>query len=161
MSAGKIMASMIVLSALLAGLAVYYLQVYGFYTPVDEAAGAAELHAVADDMQPIPLAVTEFRGIDAESSPLRYRSCFRITDMSALENARPFDGATPLVGPNWFSCFSAKALTADLESGAATAYLGQSEIHPDVDRVIAVYPDGRAFAWHQINDKTPERGVMD
>jgi len=161
MSTGKIMASMIVLSALLTGLAVYYLQVYGFYKPLDEVAGAAEIHMVADDMAPIPLAVTEFRGIDADSSPLRYRSCFRIPDMAALEGARAFDGATPLVGPRWFSCFSAKGLTADLESGAAKAYLGQSEIQPGVDRIIAVYPDGRAFAWHQLNDKTPERGVMD
>ena len=160
MSTGKILVSMLVLSAVLAGLGVYYMQVYGFYAPLDEAA-AAELHATADDMQPIPLAVTEFRGIDADSSPLRYRSCFRITDMAALEGAQPFEGATPLVGPRWFSCFSAKGLTADLESGAAVAYLGQPEIHPDVDRVIAVYPDGRAFAWHQFNDKTPERGVMD
>ena len=67
MSTGKIMASMIVLSALLTGLAVYYLQVYGFYKPLDEVAGAAEIHMVADDMAPIPLAVTEFRGIDADS----------------------------------------------------------------------------------------------
>lgn len=161
MSTGKIMASMIVLSALLAGLAVYYLQVYGFYAPLDEATGAAEIHATADDMAPIPLAVSEFRGIDADSSPLRYRSCFQIADMTPLATARRFDGATPLVAPRWFSCFSARALTADLESGAATAYLGQSDIHPDVDRVLAVYPDGRAFGWHQFNDKTPERGVMD
>ena len=49
----------------------------------------------------------------------------------------------------------------DLETGAALAYLSQPEIHPDVDRVIAVYPDGRAYGWHQLNDKTPERGVMD
>lgn len=161
MSTGKILASMIVLSAVLAGLAMYYLQVYGFYSPLDEAEGAAEIHATAADAAVIPLGVSEFRGIDADSSPLRYRSCFQIGDMAALEGAARFEGATPLVGPRWFSCFSARALTADLESGAATAYLGQSEIHPDVDRVIAVYPDGRAFAWHQFNDKTPERGVMD
>lgn len=161
MNTGKILVSMLVLSALLTGLAVYYLQVYGFYEPLDEVAGAAEIHATADDMRPIPLTISEFRGIDADSSPLRYRSCFRIDDPAALEGARAFEGATPLVGPRWFSCFSAKGLTGDLESGAAKAFLGQSEIHPDVDRVIAVYPDGRAFAWHQFNDKTPERGVMD
>lgn len=161
MNAGKIMASMIVLSAVLAGLAVYYMQVYGFYEPLDEAAGAAEIHATADDMQPIPLDVAEFRGIDADSSPLRYRSCFRITDMAALEAARPFEGATPLVGPRWFSCFSAKGLTADLESGAATAYLGQPNIHMGTDRVIAVYPDGRAFAWHQLNEAAEEKKVIE
>ena len=48
-----------------------------------------------------------------------------------------------------------------LPGDAARAILGQSEVRPDVDRVIAVYPDGRAFGWQQINDKTPERGVMD
>ena len=161
MSVGKIMASMIVLSAILAGLAVYYMQVYGFYSPLDEVAGAAEIHATADDMQPIPLGVTEFRGIDADSSPLRYRSCFKLDDLAPLEGARRYEGATPLVGPRWFSCFSAKALTADLESGTVTAYLGQPEIHTGVDRVIAVYPDGRAFAWHQFNGSLEERGVMD
>ncbi|MEZ5724531.1 MAG: DUF6446 family protein [Paracoccaceae bacterium] len=161
MSTGKILASMIVLSALLTGLAVYYLQVYGFYAPLDEQAGAAEIHATAADMEPVPLAVSEFRGIDADSSPLRYRACFRLEDAAALATAQPYDGATPLVGPRWFSCFSAKALTGDLESGAAVAYLGQPNVHPGVDRVIAVYPDGRAFAWHQMNDELDERGVMD
>lgn len=161
MSTGKIMASMIVLSALLAGLAVYYLQVYGFYEPLDEAAGAAEIHATADDMAPIDLSVSEFRGIDADSSPLRYRSCFKVDDTTVLEQAQGYVSPTPLVGPRWFSCFSARALTSDLESGAARAYLGQPNIHPGVDRIIAVYPDGRAFAWHQFNASVEERGVMD
>jgi hypothetical protein len=22
-----------------------------------------------------------------------------------------------------------------------------------VDRIVALYPDGRAFAWHQLNDR--------
>ncbi|MFV0409697.1 MAG: DUF6446 family protein [Paracoccus sp. (in: a-proteobacteria)] len=159
MSNGKIIASMLVLSALLAGLAVYYLQVYGFYEPVDQIAGAEEVHLVADDMQPIAVAVSEFRGIDADSSPLRYRACFRIGDLP--EGARPYEKATPLNGPRWFSCFSAKGLTGDLASGAATAYLGQSDIHPGVDRVIAVYSDGRAFAWHQLNSSAEEKKVIE
>jgi hypothetical protein len=29
--------------------------------------------------------------------------------------------------------------------------LSEPEIHPGVDRVVAVFPDGRAFAWHQLN----------
>ena len=59
------------------------------------------------------------------------------------------------------TCIVRETGHADLESGAARAYLAQPEIRPDVDRVIAVYPDGRAYGWHQLNDKTPERGVMD
>ena len=57
--------------------------------------------------------------------------------------------------------FDGVTTTLDLEAGNARAVLGQSEVRPDVDRVLIVYPDGRAFAWHQLNDKTPARGVMD
>ena len=160
MTSGKIMVSMLVLVAVLTGLAVYYLQVYGFYDPVDEITGARQI--VLTDAAGVahPVAVSDFKAIDASSSPIRYRACFRL-DPAATQGAQPFAAATPLNGPGWFQCYSARALTADLASGAATAYLGQSEIHPDVDRVIAVYPDGRAFAWHQFNEKNPERGVMD
>ena len=47
------------------------------------------------------------------------------------------------------------AIGAALESGEALAFLSEPEIHPGVDRVVAVFPDGRAFAWHQLND-SPE-----
>nr|WP_154336831.1 DUF6446 family protein [Paracoccus sp. S-4012] len=155
---------MLLLVALLTGVAVWYLQVYAFYDPVDEPwnelTGAQEIVLTDASGAEHPVAITDFRAIDASSSPIRYRACFEI-DPALAATAQPYEGATPLNGPNWFHCYSARALTADLESGAATAYLGQAEVRPDVDRVIAVYPDGRAFAWHQLNDKTPERGVMD
>ena len=91
-----------------------------------------------------PVAIDTFRAIDADSSPIRWRGCFTL-DPTEVGDAAPYPQATPLNGPNWFQCYSARALTADLEAGAARASLGQSEVHPDVDRVIAVYPDGRAF----------------
>lgn len=160
MTAGKIMASMLVLCALLAGVAVWYLQVYGFYDAVDEIAGAREIVVTDSAGATHPVAVGGFKAIDATSSPIRYRACFTL-DPAAVAKAAPYPAATPLNGPDWFKCYSARALTADLESGAARAVLGQAEVRPDVDRVIVVYPDGRAFAWHQFNDKTPERGVMD
>lgn len=160
MNAGKIMVSMLVLTALLSGIAIYYLQVYGFYEDVDEITGAAEMVVTLPDGSTRPVAVEGFRAIDADSSPIRWRSCFTL-DPAEVADAAPYPEATPLNGPNWFRCYSSKALTADLESGAAHAVLGQSEVRPDVDRVLVVYPDGRAFGWHQLNDKTPARGVMD
>ena len=160
MTSGKIMASMLVLVAVLAGIAMYYLQVYGFYENVDEITGAQAIMVTRADGTAQQISVTGFRAIDAESSPIRYRACFTL-DPAQVADAAPYEGATPLNGPGWFQCYSAKALTADLESGAARAVLGQSEVRPDVDRIIAVYPDGRAFAWHQLNEKTPARGVMD
>lgn len=151
-TAGKLLAGGLVLSGLLAGAGVWYTQVYAFY---DELPAAAALPTMQGD-----LAVSDFQGIDATSSPIKWRACMTLdpADAAALP---PFPGATPLNAPFWFDCFDSGRLTADLASGAATAHLVQPEVHPDVDRVIAVYPDGRAFGWHQLNDKTPERGVMD
>ena len=50
-----------------------------------------------------------------------------------------------------FDCFDAEAIGAALESGEAIAFLSAADVIWGVDRVIAVLPDGRAFAWHQIN----------
>ena len=47
---------------------------------------------------------------------------------------------------------SAAAIGAALETGEAVAFLSQANSHPGVDRVVAVFPDGRAYAWHQLND---------
>lgn len=156
---GKILVAGLALVTVMTAASVYYLQVYGYYDDVSELAGD-DMRLTLLDGDQIPLATGDFRAIDSDSSPLRYRACFTI-DPALADGAQPFDGATPLNGPSWFHCYSARALTEDLASGQARAYLGQPEIRPDVDRVIAVYPDGRAFAWHQLNDKTPERGVMD
>ncbi|WP_313136769.1 DUF6446 family protein [Paracoccus jeotgali] len=161
MSSGKILVSMLLLSALLTGMAIYYMQVYGFYEPVDDITGAEQIHLADAQGALLPVQVSEFRGIDAESSPLRYRACFRLDDPTLPEAAQPYAGATPLVGPRWFSCFSARGLTGDLQSGAARAYLGERDIRPGVDRVIAVYPDGRAFAWHQLNETAEETKVIE
>ena len=63
-----------------------------------------------------------------------------------------YDAPTPLIAPGWFDCFDAMQIGAELEAGAAMAFLSEPDIHPGVDRVVAVFPDGRAFAWHQLNE---------
>ena len=78
MTSGKIMASMLVLVAVLAGLAVWYLQVYGFYEDVDEITGASQMMVTLPDGATRPVTVSEFKGIDAESSPIRWRACFTL-----------------------------------------------------------------------------------
>lgn len=156
---GKIAAMALVLATIGAGGGMWYAQEYGFYDRIPaDSPQASVLLQTADG--PVPLTVIGFDGIDANSSPLRWRACFRI-EGGLPDNAQPFDGPTPLIGPGWFDCYDAEQIGHDLESGAARAVLSQSEIRPDVDRVLAVYPDGRIFGWHQFNDKTPERGVMD
>jgi hypothetical protein len=153
---GRIAAGFIVLTALIAGAVVYYLQVYAFYRPVEASAPEAAITllpldgAVADPM----LMTSDFEGIDASSSPLRFRACFLTPMTLALltENYRIYDNPTPLNAPSWFSCFDAGRIGDDLESGKAVAFLSAENLHPGVDRVVAVYPDGRAYAWQQLND---------
>ena len=152
---GKLVGGAIVLTGVVAGVAMYWLQVHAFYEPVSAEAPAArmELTAVATGA-PEPILTEGFAGIDAESSPLRFRGCFTTPMSLALltETYEVYDAAEPLVAPGWFGCFDARQLGADLTAGTAVAFLSRRDIHPGVDRVIAVYPDGRAFAWHQLND---------
>lgn len=161
MRAGQWVVIGLVGSAMLVGGGIWYMQEYGFYAPIDPQSERASMMIVArEDGSAQPLAVRDFQGIDAGSSPIRYRACFT-TDPPAMDEAMPYPDPTPLIGPGWFDCFDAGQLTRDLASGEAMAYLSASDIRPDVDRVLAIYPDGRAFAWHQYNQKIPDRGVMD
>ena len=156
---GKLAVSAVILSAALAGVGMWYAQEYGFYDRIPAGSPAATV-AVQTDHGAVPLHTIDFEGIDADSSPLRWRASFRV-EAGIPPDAQTFDNPTPLIGPRWFDCYDARQIGHDLETGAARAVLSQSEIRPDVDRVLAVYPDGRVFGWHQYNDKTPERGVMD
>lgn len=156
---GRIVGIVLIAATVTAGAGMWYAQEYGFYARIDPANPAAVLLVQTPD-GPQRLDTVDFQGIDANSSPIRWRGCFRLaTPLPA--DALPFEGATPLIGPRWFECFDAHQIGADLQSGVAMAYLSQSEIRPDVDRVLAVYPDGRAYGWQQFNEKSPARGVMD
>jgi hypothetical protein len=138
------------LIALAAGAAMYYLQVYAYYTEV----ATPEVTLVSlTTGQPDPVAYGNFRGIDSNSSPVRYRACYDLSlSLATLtETYAIADKAEPLVAPRWFDCFDARQIGADLESGVAIGFMGQENIHYGIDRIVAVYPDGRAFAWQQIN----------
>ena len=142
----------IVLTALIAGAALYYLQVYAYYDKVQATPLEVQLTSVSTG-QPEPIIFDRFEGIDADSSPLRYRACFDTVLSQALltETYVIVDNAEPRVAPGWFDCFDAARIGADLQGGDAIAFLGVENIHYGIDRIVAVYPDGRGYAWHQIN----------
>ena len=98
------------------------------------------------------LAVADYRGIDAASSPLKLRGCFRV-DPAARPASTPAPDATPLVAPFWFRCFDAGRLTDDLAAGAATAYAVARDAPQGFDLMLAAYPDGRGYLWRQLNDR--------
>lgn len=149
---GRIAVGVIVITALLTGVTVYYLQEYAYYHDAAFTPGAEIVLTPIESDQPEAILAENVQGIDAESSPLRFRACFQtpLTQGMLTETYRAYDGAEPLNAPSWFDCFDAAAIGAALESGEALAFLSQSNIAPDVDRVVAVFSDGRAYAWQQF-----------
>ena len=149
---GKIIGGGIVLISVVAGIAVYWLQEYAYYRDAAFTPGAEILLTPIESDVPEPILAEAVTGIDADSSPLRFRACFKtpMTQGMLTETYRAYDGAEPLIAPSWFDCFDAAESGAALESGQALAFLSQANVAPDVDRVVAVFADGRAYAWHQL-----------
>jgi hypothetical protein len=151
---GKIVGSAILAIAVLAGAALYYLQVYGFYRTVPDGTAAEIALVSAADGAAQPLAYSDFEAIDADSSPIRFRACFR-TEARPAELAQRFTvmpDVVPRNAPYWFDCFDAAAIAAEIEAGTAQVFLGQKNVHYGVDRVVAVTEDGRGYVWHELND---------
>ena len=155
---GKIPALVILMFALIAGAAVYYLQEYAYYTEAAFRPGAEILLTPIEGGTPEPILAEAVEGIDASSSPLRFRACFRtpMTQGMLSETYVAYPKPEPLNAPSWFDCFDAAAIGAALEKGEALAFLSQSAIAPKIDRVVAVFPDGRAYAWHQLSPDAEE-----
>ena len=155
---GKLVAGFIVIAAAIAGGAVYYTQEYAYYqTVVFTQDNALKLTPLTSDLAE-PIAVANVQAIDASSSPLRFRACFTTSlDRSILlSHYKTYEKAVPLNAPSWFDCFDAKKIEDALGSGDAVAFLSQANIAPDIDRVIAVFANGEAFAWHQVNPNAAE-----
>ena len=151
---GKFIGIVIMISALIAGAALYYLQVYGFYERVD-ATGTQDVQLVSVVSElPEPFPVDAFQAIDADSSPIRYRACFRTDASLALltETFVGLDAPAPRNAPGWFDCFDAEAIADEIDAGTALTFLGQKNIHFGVDRIVAVTEDGRGYIWHELND---------
>ena len=150
---GRIVGLVIMLSALVAGASLYYLQVYGFY---DDVAGEVQQVMLVPHTseQPVPIRAENIEAIDSDSSPIRFRACF--TTPSSLpmltETYVGLDDVTPRNAPDWFDCFDAAAIAAELDAGTALAFLGEKNIAYGVDRIVAITEDGRGYIWHELND---------
>ncbi|SMX28953.1 hypothetical protein TRP8649_03081 [Pelagimonas phthalicica] len=142
------------MSALVFGAVVYYMQIYHFYNEVPvNGTTDVELTLFASG-EPEPILYEDFTAIDAESSPIRYRACFK-TSMSfpmLTETYEPYEGASPKNAPDWFDCFDAAAIGQEIEAGTALVFTGQRNFEWGIDRVVAITDDGRGYVWHEIND---------
>ncbi|CAN0585754.1 unnamed protein product, partial [Ectocarpus sp. 12 AP-2014] len=100
---GKVLAMFLAATAVIGGSAMYYLQVYGFYedvqaTNVDD----VQLTSLTSGIPEVIL-YENFKAIDANSSPLRYRACFETSMSQALltETYEIYEFAVPTVAPGW------------------------------------------------------------
>jgi hypothetical protein len=154
MNVGRLAVAVIVIAAAFGGAFLWYTAERAFYEPVAFQPGAEIRLVPLTSDQPEAIVVAGIEGVDADSSPIKFRACFTTPLSLAMltETYRTYDGAEPLIAPRGFDCFDAEAIGKALETGEALAFLSEPNIHPGVDRVVAVFPDGRAFAWHQLND---------
>lgn len=139
------------LSGLLAGGFMYYLQVYGFYAAA--APGEVTLVSLVSE-EPEAIIADDISAIDAESSPIRFRACFSTPLSFAMlsETYVAVENAVPRNAPGWFECFDAAAIGAELKAGTALAFLGAKNVEFGVDRIVAITQDGRGYIWHELND---------
>jgi len=138
---GKLIGVGLAIIALVFGVTLWWFQTQAFYERID---GLTSV-----DFQGRAMPVSDYRGIDATSSPLKLRACFR---QQWTLNVEPVEKPTPLVAPDWFDCFDAAAIGADLEGARARAYYAGQDTPEGFDRIIALYPGGRAFMWRQLNE---------
>lgn len=149
---GKIIGIAILGITAIFGAAQWYFQTRAYYAPVTlQTLEVTFADGTLETLRPLTA-----EAIDADTSPLRFRACLTLDPETAarlVAAAPPVVEAVPLIAPDWFGCFDAAAIGDALASGAAQAVLAQTEVRPGADRVIAVFPDGRAYVWHQWNGR--------
>jgi len=136
------------------GASLWYAQNYAYYEISKPVEFTMPLTLVAGGGAD-PILAHDFTILASEASPLKFRACFTVDNSIPMmtETYVVYDHATPLVPPSWFDCFDTATLADDLDSGAAIAFLSIKDVVKGVDRVVAVYGDGRAYAWHQLSQK--------
>jgi hypothetical protein len=155
---GKIVGGGLLVIGAVAGIALYYLEVYAYYQPVAFVPGAEILLTTLQSRTPEAIVVDDLQGTEKTSSPLGFRACFTTPLSQAMltETYAPYAKAEPTIAPPWFDCFDAAQIGAALERGEALAFLSVADIAPQIDRVVAVFGDGRAYAWHQVKEGTAQ-----
>lgn len=149
----------ILVPAILGGALMYYMLAYAGYAELtQDEVGEIQLINVLTG-EPDVIMFENVKGIDTVvdgvrlSGAISFRACFDVPqDLTALsETYTIMDNAVPLTTPSWFDCFDAREIGEALEAGTATAFISARNITFGVDRVVAILPDGRGFAWHQLN----------
>ena len=150
---GKFLAIVLVTCGIIAGGAMYYLQVYAYYSTVVPNGSTDVVLKPLDGSVAQAIAYIDYKAIDSNSSPIRYRACFTAENTADELKALyvTIKDAEPLVAPGWFDCFDAKEIGAAIVSQSATSFLSIENVSYGIDRIVSVLDDGRGYAWNKIN----------
>ena len=150
---GKFLAIVLVTCGIIAGGAMYYLQVYAYYSTVVPNGSTDVVLKPLDGSVAQAIAYSDYKAIDSNSSPIRYRACFTAENTADELKALyvTIKDAEPLVAPGWFDRFDAKEIGAAIESQSATSFLSIENVSYGIDRIVSVLDDGRGYAWNKIN----------
>ncbi|MGR3782926.1 MAG: DUF6446 family protein [Albimonas sp.] len=147
---GRVLTLGLVFFALVFGAALWWFQTRAYYAPIE---GVEEIVVAG-----VPIPVEDWEGIDADTSPLKLRACFRLAldpppALLAAAGDPAAAEATPLVAPDWFDCFDAPAVTQALAEGRARAALAERNSPWGFDRFVAFEPETRrGWMWRQLNE---------
>lgn len=124
--------------------ALIYTQFFAYY----ERDRVSESITIGD----LSFAVEDLDMIDASTSPLKLRACFR-ADPESFAALPIAPKPTPLNPPPWFSCFDAEQLSRDLTNGRSKAYLLAEDDPDGTDTVLAIYSNGEGYLWRQLDER--------
>lgn len=144
-ASGSLVALVIAATAALGGGVIYYLQNFEHYKPVT---GLTEI-----SIGGARFGVSDYDGLDHDGWPMRLRGCFKLSDPEgALAAGRATARAEPFGAPDWFECWNAAEIDADLKAGRAKAVIAETTGEGEFtrERIVVVYPDGRAFQWRRL-----------
>ena len=141
---GKLLVISLLAFTILFSIALYYFQVFAFYKKSDG------LLSIKVFERSVP--VQNYKGIDSVASGLKLRGCFTV-DPNEFSKLPVLLRATPLSAPFWFDCFDNVKIQEAINIGEAKAFLVAENEKDGIDRVVAVYPNGKAFQWRQLNSK--------
>lgn len=150
---GKFLAIVLLTFGIVAGGAMYYLQVYAYYSTVVPNGASDVVLTPLDGSDVQAINYSDFTAIDSNSSPIRYRACFTAQNTADELKALyvPVTDAEPLVAPGWFDCFNAEEIGAAIEAQSATSFLSIKNVSYGIDRIVSILDDGRGYAWNRIN----------
>ncbi len=151
MNWGKVAVVLLLGSAVAAGVGIWYTQTYAYH---DEAPAQDRITLTTLQAEEAALEVIDFTAIQSASSPLGFRACFTLVQppRGFTETYDRPTSADPTIAPSWFDCFDARQIGEDLRAREAIALMGTKNIAYGIDRIIALYPDGTGYAWHQLNN---------